>query len=65
MCVSVCIYIYTYTRVCACAQPLSCVQLFATQGTVAHHGPCPWDFSGINTGVGHHFCCQGIFPTQG
>ena len=26
---------------------------------------CPWDFPGKNTGVGHHFLLQGIFPTQG
>ena len=25
----------------------------------------PWDFPGKNTGVGCHFLCQGIFPTQG
>ena len=25
---------------------------------------CPWDFPGKNTGVGHHFLLQGIFPTQ-
>ena len=26
---------------------------------------CPWDFPGKNTGMGCHFLCQGIFPTQG
>ena len=26
---------------------------------------CPWDFSGKNIGVGHHFLLQRIFPTQG
>ena len=25
---------------------------------------CPLDFPGKNTGVGHHFLLQGIFPTQ-
>ena len=25
---------------------------------------CPWDSPGKNTGVGHHFLLQGIFPTQ-
>ena len=25
----------------------------------------PWDFPGMNTGVGCHFLLQGIFPTQG
>ena len=29
------------------------------------HFFCPWDFPGENTGVGHHFLFQGIFPTQG
>ena len=26
---------------------------------------CPWDSPGKNTGVGHHFLLQGIFPIQG
>ena len=26
---------------------------------------CLWDFPGKDTGVGHHFLLQGIFPTQG
>ena len=26
---------------------------------------CPWDFPGVNTGVGCHFLVQGIFLTQG
>ena len=26
---------------------------------------CPWDFSGKNTEIGHHFLLQGIFLTQG
>ena len=26
---------------------------------------CPWNFPGKNTGVGHHFLLQGIFPTHG
>ena len=25
---------------------------------------CPWDFPGMNTGVGCHFFLQGIFPTK-
>ena len=25
---------------------------------------CPWDFPGKNTGVGHHFLLQGIFPVR-
>ena len=31
--------------------------------TVAHH--VPWDFPGMNTGVGYLALLQGIFPTQG
>ena len=27
--------------------------------------PCPWDFSGKNSGEGRHFRLQGIFATQG
>ena len=26
---------------------------------------CPWDFPGMNTGVGCHFLLQGLFPIQG
>ena len=26
---------------------------------------CPWNFPGMNTGLGCHFLFQGIFPTQG
>ena len=26
---------------------------------------CPWNFPGMNTGVGCHFLLQGIFPTPG
>ena len=26
---------------------------------------CPWDFQGMNTGVGCHSLLEGIFPTQG
>ena len=26
---------------------------------------CPWNFPGMNTGVGYHFFLQGIFPTEG
>ena len=25
----------------------------------------PWDFPGVNTGLGCYFLLQGIFPTQG
>ena len=27
--------------------------------------PCPWNFSGMNTGLGYHFLLQVIFPSQG
>ena len=35
------------------------------------HGPYParllhpWNYLGKNTGTGHHFLLQGIFPTEG
>ena len=51
--------------VCVCAQPLSCVRLFATPWTEAARLLCPWNFPGKNTGVGCHFLLQGSFPTQG
>ena len=48
------------------AQSLTRVQLFATPWTVCtDRFLCLWDFPGNNTGVGHHFLFQGIFPTQG
>ena len=33
--------------------------------TVAHRLLSPWDFPGMNTGVGCHFLLQGIFLIQG
>ena len=33
---------------------LSRVQLLATPWTAACQAPCPWDFPGKSTGVGHH-----------
>ena len=44
---------------------LSYVWLFATPWTVAHQAPLSMGFPSKNTGVGHHFLLQGIFPTQG
>ena len=41
---------------------------FEIPWTVAHLQStilCPWDFPGMNTGVGCHSLLQGIFPTQG
>ena len=55
--------------VCVCVCVCVCVQLCTT-----HYDPmdcsstrllCPWDFPGINTGVGSHSLLQGIFPTHG
>ena len=57
------IYIYMY-NICVCCA-LSCAWLFATPWTVAHQAPLFMDFSGRNTGMGHHFLLQGILPTQG
>ena len=37
----------------------------ATLQTAAHWLLCPWDFPGMNTGVGPHFLPQGIFLAQG
>ena len=54
-------FIYNYMIV----KSHSRVRLFATPWTVAHQAPSPWDFPGMNTGVGCHFLLQGIFPTQG
>ena len=48
-----------------CAQSLSRVLLSATQWTVAHQLPCPWDFPGKNTGVGCHFPPPGDLPNLG
>ena len=44
---------------------LSCVRLFATHGLQPPRLLGPWDFPGMNTGVGCHFLLQRIFPTQG
>ena len=50
------------TPMCVCV--LSRVWLFVTPWTVAYQAPCPWDFSGKNTGVGSHSLLQGIFVTR-
>ena len=48
------------------AHMLSCVWLFPTPWTIAHHGIlCPCNFPGKNTRVGCHFLLQEILPTQG
>ena len=45
---------------CMHAQLLSRIQLFATQGSIAHQAPLSTGFSSKNTGVGCHFLLQGI-----
>ena len=60
---------HNYLCVCVCVcvcyvKSLSRVWLFVTPWTVARL-LCPWDFPGKNTGVGCHFCLQGIFLIQG
>ena len=47
---------------------LSCfssVPLFATLWTQPTRLLCPWDFPGMNTGIGYHALLQRIFQTQG
>ena len=45
---------------------LSCVWIFATPWTIAHHRLLwLWNFPGKNTGVGYHFLLQRIFQAQG
>ena len=56
-------YVHMYMLSC-----FSCVQLFATLWTVAHHTPlssCPWDSPGKSPEMGCYAHLQGIFPTQG
>ena len=43
----------------------SCVQLYVTLWTIAHHAPLSMGFSSKITGVGCHALLQGIFSTQG
>ena len=42
-----------------------CPNLLWSHGLQPTRFLCPWNFPGKNTGVGHHFLLQGIFPTQG
>ena len=49
---------------CVHAQLLSHIHLFVTYEQQPARIPCPWGFSGKNTGVGCHFLFQGIFPTH-
>ena len=50
---------------CVHAQFLSHIHLFVTYEQQPARIPCPWGFSGKNTGVGCHFLLQEIFPTEG
>ena len=52
-------------HVLCCAQSLSHVGPFATQGLQSAWLLCPWNSPGKNTGVGYHALLQGIFPTPG
>ena len=47
------------------ASSLSHVWLFATLCAVARQALLPWNFPGMNTGVGCHFLLQEIFQNQG
>ena len=51
---------------CCCAQsyPTLCDSIGCSP-PVSVGSLSPWDFPGMNTGVGCHFLLQGIFPTQG
>ena len=48
-----------------CLVAQSCLTLWEPIGLWPARLPCPWDFSGKNTGVGCHFLLQGVFLTQG
>ena len=51
--------------VCVCVCMHSVISdFFSTLQTVAPRLLCSWNFPSNNTGVGHHFLLQGIFPTQ-
>ena len=56
----------SHVRMCVHACVLSRVQLCSRMDcSPPSSSLCPWDFPGMNTGVGCHFLPQGIFPTQG
>ena len=44
---------------------LGLVRSFGILWTVAHQGPCPWDFPGKNSGLGCRFLLEWVFLTQG
>ena len=51
---------------CVCVlSGFSCVCLLRSYGLQLTRPLCPWDSSGMNTGVGCHALLQGIFPTRG
>ena len=60
-CLQISLILYVCVCVCVCAQswPTLCDPMKPARL------PCPWAFSGKNTGVGCHFLLQGIFLAQG
>ena len=50
--------------VCVCVHLPSCVQLFATPGTLAHQALLSIGFSRQEYGVGCHYLLQGIFQIK-
>ena len=54
----------SFWYMCVCLVAQSCLTL-CDPLDCSPPDPCPWDFSGKNTGVGCHFLLQGIFQTQG
>ena len=57
VCVCVC--------VCVCVYTLSHIRLLRPHGREPTRLLCPWNFLGMNTGMGCHFLFHMIFPTQG
>ena len=54
-----------YSLLCCCLVAKSTLTCLQSHGLLPARLFCPWDFSGKNTGVGHHFLLQEIFPIQG
>ena len=50
---------------CCCLVTKSCPTLLWPHGLWPAMLLCPWDFPDKNTGVGCHFCLQGVFLSQG
>ena len=47
-----------------CLATMSCPSLLPPHGLQATGLLYPWDFPGMNSGLGYHFLLQGIFPTH-